>query len=1062
MILSRENVTSVDVDFLINQKIELGTANELLLIVPTNRKVRNLKKEIISAMPNRAAFALNIETLGTLSTKLLDELKTFRQLSEAASTVFIKQSVSEIKPRYFSLYKNEIPFGTLDRIRSVISEYNRSGITPDVLRKEAAGLEAFEKLKALDIADIYEVYQKKCLSLNAYEIGDVYSNLMQIDETSFRKVFKKNYPEVDLVILNGFSEFSNPEIEILRRISIVTAVQTFINFDYYARNKLLFAHLDRCYERLGKAGFRKIEDRSQAEMNKIAILMREKLFLHENSRQKKESRYKIFRIEAFDRNDEVELIAKTIKKLVIEEKVEPNTICVVFNLIQNYSSIVKDVFNKFGLPFNLTDRTPLDNSNPVTALVNFLEIAENDFYFKNIFRALGSGFVDSSTIDMSNLYLVSSELNIVSGKENWINMLSDAICNLRRFGDDDEERIADKHRSYTKAKEDISELMESLKVFSGRMTITDFLDQLKNFVVKSRIPFKLLHTEAEQESNVRAFTDFIETVSEIFQLLVEELGIEKKFPLSYFMDQIRTACGWARFNVKEKSNYGVQVTNLDEIRGLKYDYLFIGGLCDGDLPTRYDPEIFFSGSFKKQSFIHQTEERYRFYQSLCSWNKRLYLSFFKNEAGRETVTSTFLKDFENIFEVERIDETGYRDLIFSNEELQIYFGHEQFASAEQSSEFAPAFMPLIAAAISKALVIDRIRSNDPFCDSVYTGNILAGDYDGTDKQFLDKLTDLTGHAGKLQSFGSRQYSVSQLETYAKCPFKFFIERVLGIEPVQEPTEDIEAIEMGRLLHSILYEFYTTLGEKNIRLVGCEDEKFKQAEKIIFEIAEDLLQTTAFKSPATFYEKEKILGIGGNRKESILFRFLEAERNGSKDFIPEFFEVGFGRLKENEADKILSDPDPILIDGIKLCGKIDRIEVNEKLKSFNIVDYKLSGAKPTFDELKSGISLQLPVYLYAASKLLSKKFGGNYSPNEMFIYSLKYAIDDFGKNKVASSKKNDEIQSIEQLIGRSIEHIKNSVRSITEGKFHLSKLEERENKVCRFCQFRTVCRIDDVN
>ena len=107
-------------------------------------------------------------------------------------------------------------------------------------------------------------------------------------------------------------------------------------------------------------------------------------------------------------------------------------------------------------------------------------------------------------------------------------------------------------------------------------------------------------------------------------------------------------------------------------------------------------------------------------------------------------------------------------------------------------------------------------------------------------------------------------------------------------------------------------------------------------------------------------------------ESVLYRFLESERDGNKEFLPKYFEVSFGRLRADEADKILSDSEPIQIDGVKLRGMIDRIEVSEKLKSFNIVDYKLSGAKPSFDDLANGISLQLPVYLYAASELLAKK------------------------------------------------------------------------------------------
>ena len=206
----------------------------------------------------------------------------------------------------------------------------------------------------------------------------------------------------------------------------------------------------------------------------------------------------------------------------------------------------------------------------------------------------------------------------------------------------------------------------------------------------------------------------------------------------------------------------------------------------------------------------------------------------------------------------------------------------------------------------------------------------------------------------------------------------------------------------------------------------------------------------------------MLGIAGERKESVLYRFIEAEREGDGSFLPAYFEVGFGRLRNSESDEILSDSEPIKLDGAKLRGKIDRIEINEKLKSFNVVDYKLSGSKPSFNDLKNGISLQLPVYLYAAGELLKRKYGIDYSPNEIFIYSLKYSSDDFGKKPVKSKGgKGDEIQSVDQLIRKSIEYIGTYIGSISGGKFNLSTLEDRDAKVCRFCKLRTVCRIDDV-
>ncbi len=58
--------------------------------------------------------------------------------------------------KYFSNYKNEIPRGTLDRIKNVITEYKLNGIYPDKILSESNKLEGSEKLKAIDIANVYK------------------------------------------------------------------------------------------------------------------------------------------------------------------------------------------------------------------------------------------------------------------------------------------------------------------------------------------------------------------------------------------------------------------------------------------------------------------------------------------------------------------------------------------------------------------------------------------------------------------------------------------------------------------------------------------------------------------------------------------------------------------------------------------------------------------------------------------------------------------------------------------------------------------------------------------
>lgn len=1042
MILTKENIKSVDIDFIIDQKLMEGNIKDVLFVVPTNRKARHQKRQLISLAPNSSASKINIETLSTLSSKLLSLSKPFHQLSEAAAIVFIKQITKQCQFHYLSRYRDEIPPGTIDKIVNVISEYKRNGIKPEFLLKESEKFELTERNKAQDIARIYEKYLDKCSKLNAFEIGDVYNELNLLDEKDFLKNAKTIFPETEIIFVDGFTEFTKPEINIITKLSNLGRL--FISFDYYNGNNQLFAHVEKCFAFLADAGFKPISD-SRSEESGFQILLKENLFKY-NFGNAVDHSDSISKIAGRSKEDEVELIGKQIKQILIGKKVQPNEICVAFNLVQEYSSSIKDIFDKLKIPYNLTDRTPLQNSGPITAIVNFLEIAENDYYYKNIFRAINSGFLNLDEISTANLFKIAADLKIVSGKENWKLKIKDELNSLMKQNDGYDK--LGNEAILKKALRDIGSIEKLLQKFEKPSTLPEFKRKIHEFILDSRLYLKLLHIPGDTETYVRSVTEFLETVNELLDLQVEEFGTEKKFPLSFFMEQIRTACGWARFNVKEKSNYGVLVTSIEEIRGLNFDYLFLGGLCDGLFPTRYNPEIFSPGTFRKKSFEHFNQERFMFYRAVCSSRKKLFLSFHAADKGREVIQSSFIRDFDKLIIAGKISETEFANGIYSDEDLQ-----KEYVNCD-NDELDNHLIQPVKEKIKKSISVEEKKKSDYFGDTSFSGDLLVDDDLTISKEEVEAIEK------KLSSFANNQYSISQLEVYAKCPFKFFAERILGVEVYEDPSEDIEAVELGRFLHSILFEFYTSLRQKNIVLQQCKENDFITAKKLIFEIANKQLHDAVFKSPLNFYEREKILGLDGNEEESILYRFILNERNADKDFIPQFFEVGFGRLRSEEADAELNSSDSINIEGAKLRGKIDRIEIDEKNSLFNVVDYKLSGAKPSFNDLKGGISLQLPLYLYAASELLSKKFNRKFSPSEMFIYSLKYSSDDFGKKKISlGNKKETKFDSVDELIANTIDSIKKYIVAITKGKFTLSQLEDRESKICRFCQFRLICRID---
>ncbi|MEN8192791.1 MAG: PD-(D/E)XK nuclease family protein [Bacteroidota bacterium] len=1047
MILTKEKIKSIDLDKIIDQKIKKSDLDNFLIIVPTNRKLRSLKKEIISLTPNKVSTRINIETLSTLSKKLLEQTIDFYNLTEEASSVFIDQSSKKTELNYFTNYKKRIPAGTLDRISNVISRYKEEGIIPDLLRREAEKLNKGEKLKALDIANIYEEYNTKCSSLNAFELGDIYQSLTVLQKDKFDTNFRNIFNDVETILINGFNEFTQLELSIINKLSAINGIKLFINFDFYAYNSILFAHLEETYNDLNSLGFFKIEDASVVLESKFLNAVKGRLFL--KSKDKKEERFfnKTFTISASSREKEVEYVAKELKQILESTETKPHEICVTCNLIDNYSSLFRDIFQVYGIPFNLTDRISLDKALSVTAIINFLEIAESDYYYKNILRSTSNSFIEIEEFDVSAFLFSARQLKIIIGRDNWNFNLKNAINALEL--DAEYNNNINKIENYKKTVSGLQKLDELLYPFQKKMYPLKFVDELNKLIQKLNIAPKLLNTLNENsENDIKSLTTFIRSVEEVFSLLASEEKMQK-YDLSFYMDKIRTLSQSARFNIKERSDYGVLVTNIDEIRGLKFKHTFLMGMIDGDFPTKYQPEIFFSGSFRKKEKHHLNKERYRFYQSLKSWEQSLYLTYPLSDGEKETVKSTFLDEFEKSFQVTNKSEPDYNKQIFSTEELQRNIGIKDFPiekikDTKIESELKD---------WEEAVDIDRRRNADPFGESSYSGRI-----------FSERENVHPEVKKKLEEMQTRAYSISQLETYTKCPFKYFLERVLRIEVIEEPDEEMEAVEIGSLLHAILFEFYLEIRNKNIVLKNCTDKVFKIAEDMIFKIAENQITQITKNSPYAFFEEEKIFGINSKREDSLLYRFLLNERKDETDRTPGYFEVSFG-VKDNMHDDLLYSSNPLEFENVKLRGKVDRIDVNHKNKTFEVIDYKSGSKKVAKSEIEKGVSLQLPVYVWAVKTLLLNQFGEEYSPKAMTIYNLKYQENIFGKNSVSVGNSRasnfDPTPKINELVDNALDHVKKSVENILAGEFPLTPFYEEKDSICKYCHYNTICRIDEL-
>ncbi len=211
-------------------------------------------------------------------------------------------------------------------------------------------------------------------------------------------------------------------------------------------------------------------------------------------------------------------------------------------------------------------------------------------------------------------------------------------------------------------------------------------------------------------------------------------------------------------------------------------------------------------------------------------------------------------------------------------------------------------------------------------------------------------------------------SPTSLEDLAKCPFRYFLQRGLGLDTVDdaEPNPDVwlDPLTRGSLMHAL----YATI-MREIRDRQETPDPARHGARLRELGLEALARHRALVPPPSegVYEREERELL----HDLALFLKFEAEDCGQRK--PIGFEVGFGGATEGEA---LGRREPIVIDlgdglRFKLRGRIDRVD---KLAdgTYEAVDYKTGGAflpRGLDATFAGGRQLQHALYALVAVELL---------------------------------------------------------------------------------------------
>jgi ATP-dependent helicase/nuclease subunit B len=237
-------------------------------------------------------------------------------------------------------------------------------------------------------------------------------------------------------------------------------------------------------------------------------------------------------------------------------------------------------------------------------------------------------------------------------------------------------------------------------------------------------------------------------------------------------------------------------------------------------------------------------------------------------------------------------------------------------------------------------------------------------YDGLLRQ-SGVLADLRERFGP-----DKVLSPTALESYVACPFRFFLEQVLRLEPLEDPAEEVEHTRRGAAVHRALARLHHRLKSDEVHAPTPElDDRFTaELRGAIEEYAGRV------SSPAA----QALWRLEGRRLERAAARyrlhwekFQSPWREHGSVPRPHWFEAEFG------LDPAASPHPPLVlrVDGVevRIGGRIDRIDITELPDGslgFWVIDYK-TGRSIYYGggDLVAMRRLQLTLYALAVERVL---------------------------------------------------------------------------------------------
>ena len=290
-----------------------------------------------------------------------------------------------------------------------------------------------------------------------------------------------------------------------------------------------------------------------------------------------------------------------------------------------------------------------------------------------------------------------------------------------------------------------------------------------------------------------------------------------------------------------------------------------------------------------------------------------------------------------------------------------------------------------------------------------------------------------------------RHSPTELELYQRCPQRYYLQKVLG---VRSPKRDAD-LDLQSVWGSVVHHFFMTLFRQRIAIN-------RDTLPAIHQVAQDSVKSYSKRPSMAALFSNWFLGLG---EQTGLIEQLITGFEGRPYPIDQLTaETPFG---EEGSECAIALPNGSIVE---LHGQIDAVLGDSK--GFIIVDFKTGESVPKLSDVKSGASLQLPLYLLAYSRITP-----NLEPLGAMIYQLHpikgvrehlYISTKEAKKEVFEAGRKQPQLLDDQWESVLLHQLSKCVDSIHSGAFSpmaWPELEPVRKSACSYCPYSSACRYD---